>query len=369
MAIEGELVVSIETAAGRVKVAEAQVRRPRVANRLFSGREAREAGALAGALFAICGRSQAVAADAAVDAARGRPPQPAVRDARDARVAAETIQEHAWRLLVDWPKLAGRSPQVESLAAVRRIVAPLLNGEGGNDGARTGSESIAWAERTIFGMPPAAFLSLTTLGDLEQWAKRGGTTVAALVAGVIGERASLGASDVALLPAGGDDWVAGEVEAASAADAAFEDAPHWHGEARETGPLARMAGHPLVASAVAGWGRGVGARLVARLVELAATLGHYQGHHGAKALGQGAGIAWVETPRGLLLHRVALQGQRIAAYRIVAPTEWNFHPRGAFSRGAVGMPAGNAARLEDDVRWLVASLDPCVAVRFEPAHA
>jgi Ni,Fe-hydrogenase I large subunit len=369
MSIEGELVVSVTTAAGRVAAARGRVQRPRVANKLFAGRPARDAGTLAGTLFAICGRSQAVAADAAVETARGEVEPPTLREARDTRVAAETIQEHAWRLLVDWPKLEGRAPQVEALALVRRIIAPLLGGGTGSEGARARSEAEAWAERTIFGMPPQAFLALATVGDFELWVRRGGTTVSALAAHLVGERAMLGASDVGLLPAGGDDWVAGEVEAEVDGDAAFEEAPHWRGEARETGPLARMAGHPLVAATVATWGRGVGARLAARLVELAAALVAVDGRHGARRLEGGAGLSWVETPRGLLLHHVVLEGERIAAYRIVAPTEWNFHPSGAFSRGAVGIRAGNAGRLEQDVRWLVASLDPCVGVRFEAAHA
>ena len=69
------------------------------------------------------------------------------------------------------------------------------------------------------------------------------------------------------------------------------------------------------------------------------------------------------------MHRVTLEGGRIGAYRIVAPTEWNFHPDGAFARGAVGMAAADAAALERGVRWLVSSLDPCVAVRYEAGHA
>jgi hypothetical protein len=36
----------------------------------------------------------------------------------------------------------------------------------------------------------------------------------------------------------------------------------------------------------------------------------------------------VETARGLLMHEIALDGERIADYFIVAPTEWNFHPQG-----------------------------------------
>jgi hypothetical protein len=152
-------------------------------------------------------------------------------------------------------------------------------------------------------------------------------------------------------------------------DERFDETPHWQGGARETGALARAAGHPLVADAIGLWGRGVGARVVARLVDLAAALEAAGGRHGAIRLGEASAIAWVETARGLLVHRVRLEGERIGSYRIVAPTEWNFHPEGAFARGAMAIPADDAAQLESDVRWLVSTLDPCVAVRYEAGHA
>jgi Ni,Fe-hydrogenase I large subunit len=120
---------------------------------------------------------------------------------------------------------------------------------------------------------------------------------------------------------------------------------------------------------MAQWGKGVGARLVARLVELAAALEAFGGRHGAVQLDGATAISWVDTARGLLVHRVALEGDRIAAYRIVAPTEWNFHPDGAFTQGAMALAADDTARLEREVRWLVASLDPCVGVRYEAGHA
>ncbi len=369
MAIEGELVVRVETAGGRVTRAQARAERPRVAGRLFPGRPAADAGALAGALFAICGRSQSVAAEAAVAAARGEKPVPALREARDARVAAETIHEHAWRLLVDWPRLAGRAPQVESLAAGRRALAPWLDARDGAAFAGSRDEVVAWATRSIFGIPPSAFLDFDSTDDLGAWTQRARTPVAALAAQLLAERASLGANDVAFLPHGDDGWVARELAAAIERDERFDDAPSWKGEPCETGPLARTAGHPLVAAALARWGRGAGARFVARLVETAATLGNFGNRHGAASLDGSSAIAWVETARGLLVHRVALDGERIAAYRIVAPTEWNFHPEGAFARGARSIEAADGEGLEREVRWLVASLDPCVAVRLEAGHA
>lgn len=369
MAIEGELVVRIATGGGRVSRAEARVERPRVAGRLFTGRPAREAGALAGALFAICGRSQAIAADGAVEAARGDTASAASRQARDARIAAETLHEHAWRLLVDWPRLAGHEPAIEALAGGRRALLPLLAAGEGDDTSRARGEAIAWARETIFGRAPAAFLAMDTIDAFQDWSRNAGTPAAALAARVVAEHATLGATDVLLLPFGDDGWVSRVLAPAIDADAGFDETPHWRGEARETGALARVAGHPLVNAAIARWGKGVGARLVARLVEMAAALEAFGGRHGAARLGEATAVAWVDTARGLLVHHVKLEGERIAAYRIVAPTEWNFHPAGAFSLGAMALAADDGARLESQVRWLVASLDPCVGVRYEAGHA
>jgi uptake hydrogenase large subunit len=372
MPIEGELVVSLTTQAGRVTGARARAERPRVAGRLFTGRAAAEASPLAGALFAICGRSQAIAAAAAVAAARGEDESPPLRRARDVRIAAETVHEHAWRLLVDWPKLAGRAPEVEALASARKALAPLLAAAEGADLRDAIRDADGWARQSVFGVAPADFLAMATTEALRAWGRQGGTPVARLAAEILGDAAGLGASDVGFLPPGDDRWVAREL-APALEDETFDEVPHWHGEPRETGPLARTAAHPLVADALATWGRGVGARLAARLVEMAIALeAMAQGRgasHGAAGLDSSAAIAWVETARGLLVHHVALDGERIAAYRIVAPTEWNFHPEGAFSRGALAMKAGDAQGLERQVRWLVASLDPCVGVRFEASHA
>jgi Ni,Fe-hydrogenase I large subunit len=77
----------------------------------------------------------------------------------------------------------------------------------------------------------------------------------------------------------------------------------------------------------------------------------------------------VQTARGLLLHRVRIADGRVTDYRIVAPTEWNFHPDGALARGLVGATAGSAVALKRQARLAVQALDPCVAFQVEIAHA
>ena len=86
-------------------------------------------------------------------------------------------------------------------------------------------------------------------------------------------------------------------------------------------------------------------------------------------LGNGEGLAAVETARGMLLHRARLVDQHVADYQIVAPTEWNFHPGGALATGLVGLEAREDVQLIGATRLAVHALDPCVAFRIEADHA
>ncbi|MDE2504636.1 MAG: nickel-dependent hydrogenase large subunit, partial [Burkholderiales bacterium] len=111
---------------------------------------------------------------------------------------------------------------------------------------------------------------------------------------------------------------------------------------------------------------------LARLRELALLLaGRGEVALGACAIGARAGLSWVENARGLLLHRVQLDdaGERIALWRIVAPTDWNFHPEGALALALRGQVAGDPEQLESRARVLVQALDPCVSCRIGIDHA
>jgi coenzyme F420-reducing hydrogenase alpha subunit len=147
----------------------------------------------------------------------------------------------------------------------------------------------------------------------------------------------------------------------------------------DTGALARTRAHPLVAAMALRHGNGVATRMLARMVELAALVTDGLVHAGqdgdalpavqAFATGRGEGVAAVQTARGLLLHRARLDGDRVAEYQIVAPTEWNFHPDGALPRGMRDIRADDDAALARQARLVVQALDPCVACRIEIDHA
>jgi Ni,Fe-hydrogenase I large subunit len=110
----------------------------------------------------------------------------------------------------------------------------------------------------------------------------------------------------------------------------------------------------------------VTARFVARLRELALLLaGQHEATVGALTLPAGDGVAWVENARGLLVHQVRLAAGRMQSYRIVAPTEWNFHPQGALATALAGTPTADRAAAQRKATRLVHSLDPCVACQVE----
>lgn len=370
MFLEGEIVLEVDWDGRRVTAVRTVSTRPQVAGIALRGRSGAEAASLAGRLFALCGRSQSTAAACATEAAEGLAEGEARGLARDHVIAAELAHEHFWHFLIDQPRQSGEAPRVAAMGRARQALEPVLNGTGA--GPAPGVSRIAAEE--IFARPPGEWLAGGQWDALAGWARERATPVAARLAARLADDAGLGASPVALMPPVDAETVRIGLAGPIAKDREFPAVPHWGGEPRETGALARRAGHRLVAQALRRFGCGVVARFVARLVELAEVAGELEKgagerRHGAIAPGPGQGIAWVETARGLLLHRARLEGGRVAEYAIVAPTEWNFHPRGAFAAGARGIEAKDEDDLARRVRLVASSLDPCVAWRAEVAHA
>jgi len=51
------------------------------------------------------------------------------------------------------------------------------------------------------------------------------------------------------------------------------------------------------------------------------------------------------------------EAARTEAYRVLAPTEWNFHPRGVLAQALSALRGPQAA---DNARTLAVAFDPCV---------
>ena len=134
--------------------------------------------------------------------------------------------------------------------------------------------------------------------------------------------------------------------------------PLWLGACAESGAWSRLCHRQTSSTGHSAW-----SRLQARWVELLELVrGPVDAHanllhSGALPLGGGQAIAWCEMARGLLLHWVQLDAQhRVQDYRVLAPTEWNFHPEGALAQALTQLNPTDAA-----AAWCLASAyDPCV---------
>lgn len=290
--------------------------------RLVRGQTPRQAAQALPLLYSLCGKAQGAAAQLALAAARGNDSGATLQQTRE--VAAEAVHESAWRFLIDLPRHFGLPPDTHSLAQLRKNPA---------DGA-------PWDELYVH------------------------SGVAALQEGIAENRERDG---VPPLPDFGARQIVEEILPALLREADFAVYPHWRGSPAETGAAARRGGA----------GNGALARLRARHEELQGLAAALRddaelmrlGWLKHARVGENAGLAWLQTSRGLLIHYAQVENGAVTDYRIVAPTEWNFHPRGAYASGLTGQPAATPEEARRRAELLLLALDPCVEYEIGIDHA
>jgi hypothetical protein len=330
------------------------------------GRLAAELPDLLAAVLPLCGDAHRYTARAAIAAAGG-----ALTQSRDDErvLQLDTLREQLRRIWLDWPPaLRGSAVAADELAALRGC--PVLRREVPPDDALAGLP--AWLATQMLGQEPSQWLSAWDAdpnGWLDAWSKRAGSWPAQLLAGCRAAACAL-VRVPQPLRVHADEAALGTIAARLQADPHFALAPRWQDAALETGPWTRL-NDPRPERYDSAWLR-LGARLAEvlrlSLPDEAGRSGAGWLRRGALALAPGVGLAWCEMARGLLVHRVSLEGvgdaARIAECDVLAPTEWNFHPQGPVAQLLRAMPAE-----EDDanVHLLAAAFDPCVPVQIERA--
>jgi coenzyme F420-reducing hydrogenase alpha subunit len=374
--------IDIEVRAGTTRIASS---RPLAVSATFRGRKPAEVAALVPLLYSVCGKAQGVAAVRAIERAMGLALAAPAEVARDLLVLSEMAREHLIRIVTDWAAFAGDAADKAALRRVMMLDQRLRTAieSGGRPlgiGASTGADAAAvvalagefskLVSEVVLGVEPEAWLARCTRNDLGAWAEARSTVASR----TFYRLARDGGVDLGTLPLDPLPYLeSGELSRRMLGpdSAAFVAAPTWDGRPRETTPLARHAGHPLVASLAGPGGYGLGARLMARLVELAGlpaaiaalATGAATPCPAVGTLEQGTGVAEVEAARGRLVHAVRIEAGVIERYAILAPTEWNFHPAGAAARtlAELSPPCDTAPEARQLADLVVTAFDPCVA--------
>jgi len=77
------------------------------------------------------------------------------------------------------------------------------------------------------------------------------------------------------------------------------------------------------------------------------------------------GIGWARCARGVLVHLARVRNGKVAAYRIITPTRWNFGPTNLLQHALRGLSWDAAQPLAQRLALL---LDPCTPYRIEVAN-
>lgn len=324
--------LDIDLTVGAAGVSARLVRVPGPAlGRLLAGKPRAAALTLVPAVLNLCAGAHRQAAAAAV----GLPAGDADAACRD------IVRDHTIAALRDWPACFGCGPDGDGL----RLLAAAASGAD-RDGDRDRTAAAALRRHLCGGdADPARFEP----ADLARWLARGETATVRLLAEV--RRRFRPEWGRAALPA-------------PTLDEALALAAGVPVPAREATCADRVRGEPLLGAVEAVEGRSLFARLLARLLDLVRCLG-------AAAPPAGdvppAGVGVAEASRGRLHHVARLDGERIAAYRVITPSDWNLADGGLLHRMMATLPADD--RLEPAARLAVACADPCVPVALRFSHA
>ena len=303
---------------------------------LLKGRKDSEALALFPMVYALCAHAHSAAAQLALGFEKV--------DLR--MVLAENAREHLLRIFIGWK--SGSTPILPAPPIIALVTDMAQEIEHAGE-SRVAADLESLLTGHVFGCSPAEFLrmdSLTWLADTQ-------TGVAKYLRRVVRQEwQSLGLVQPGILP---------DLPRASLAEhmqkPGYCDQPTWQGRCFETGPFARQIMHPCITTIVQAFGAGLLARLMAKLVDLAQIPHQIRT---VKPLEMAAGLGVVETARGRLIHFAKQQGGVITDYRILAPTEWNFHPKGVAVQALAGLSGEKA-------QAVVNAIDPCVDFELKAA--
>ena len=380
---EGAIRIGLET--GSEPEVHVHSSRPLEVSRLMLGKSPVEVSEIIPLLYNVCASAQSRASLLAMQTALNQPLDAHKEVARDWLVMMENAREFLIRIFRDWPVLFEENIQVDLLPDIIQLLPEaaanlftnaigfswhselVINSPGIENSIQQLDRLI---EEQVLGLPSADWLSLDSIPALMNWAQNTNTLAARSILYIDRKNwSAIGQSSVTALP---------EMNAAQlikklshATSQGFITQPSWQGKVRETSAFTRQQHHPLIEPFIDEYGNGLMSRWIARLVELASipdqlrTLSQLLEKPTQPVFPDASGLAQVETARGRLVHYAQVENKVISDYRIMAPTEWNFHPQGLIKQSLLDVLQRNPSSLEQALRCVINVIDPCVGYQLE----
>jgi Ni,Fe-hydrogenase I large subunit len=376
------------------------------ASRILTGKSPDDAIKLTGMLFSLCGTAQKCASVRAVEDALNLRPTARIEIIRDALVDLETLREHLLRIFLHWPEYTGLRREDDSGARViqlrQRIESQISLAHVFTPGAQKAVTvdpvGIAHAldelklliESRVLGGPFSEWEQTRSAWErcnTDSAAPGSTVTSATALLMLINNRqwqySFKGEKQSRLLP---ETLTPAELKRLMESWS-FIATPTWHGTAcensRHTRPSALV--HVKHNSTTGHHRFSLIGRVISQIDDVVHTynrleqalrsdaadtllpttqmtdsiqtepMDHQQVSH-QRAL---TGLGESHAARGRLFHSVHIKENCVTDYRILAPTEWNFHPQGVIVTSLMGL-RGPLQDLRTQASILAELLDPCV---------
>ncbi len=388
MNLEGGLLIDLYRDDNRVSRVEITSTRPFQAVNMLRDKSPDAALSAVSLMYNVCANAQAQAGLQACRQALGYKASKEVLLAQQWLVDLETLREHLWRISLEWPRFMGEG--VSSRAVLLSLTmnscrqalfssefpfaldaALKLNAKA----LGTQLEALqAFIEVEVLACPLSEWLDTTTTAEaLLQWVNKRGSVAARLLSDVYEKSLmTIGNVEASYLPTLDQEALLQQFQSNDVNR--FITEPIWKGKCYETTTLARHSEAPLLISMSMHFGTGLLTRLVAKLLAVVTLISKLK--HDADTLIETAremdvtfevdgkkswtGIGQVEAARGHLVHWVEIDSGKVSDYRILAPTEWNFHPQGIAAQGLKTLSADDDDELRRLAAYWINAIDPCV---------
>lgn len=380
--IEGQIGIDLFPLANNTRTVEVLSSRPVLASNILVGKSPEQVLNLLPLMFNVCGIAQGRVAISAISQQLEIHSSIAQEKARDMLVLAETAREHLMRVFIDWPDLFQQPRSSEVFPYISGLVKQLstsLFREGNAFSLDSRLQPdlpqlkvmIAQLEQVlathVFKLPAEEWLELKNIDDVDAWSHHNNGIAAHSVSTILDKGWDRqGGAHSQPLPELEPEQLLQHFDNDNAD--AFIRQPEWQGQQYETTTLSRYQSNALIRQLQQSHENTLITRWLARLVELA-SLPHKlraclqaisNGNDSPMKPAYTHGIAQQEAARGRLIHRVEIQHNRVTRYQILAPTEWNFHPRGLIQQSLSNIQASSNDELRQVARLLINTIDPCV---------
>jgi len=377
--VEGKIFIDVfpeSRSDSRVKITSS---RPLELSKMFIGKSPEQVLMFIPMMFNICGIAQSRAALSAIQQNLKIVPDPKLDIAHEILLQVEIAREHLMRIFLDWPGLLDFNWDKGNLVDINNLTGNFNKALfGANRAFSLNKPEIdvnhldeliqhleLFLRQNVFSSPCENWLENSDIG---KWSGEADTLAAKACDSICQiQPESLGTVSIRHLPLLDNEALVQRLDDDNAD--AFIAQPDWSGIHYETTSLSRQCRHPLIRSVAENPHNALLLRWLARLTELATIpqiLRQLQRmfRQNDVAIREEellcSGLSQVETARGRLIHRVNIEEGLINKYQILAPTEWNFHPRGVVTQSLAGLNTTDKTELSRLSHLLINAIDPCV---------